>query len=460
MDPDFPAKGLSSAASRLRQLHPVLWPCTLQQPPNDGLLFSTETDHIQVTPRVSLFDQKVEVRVHGLPSKAKVTLHVRTHQEWRRKLAVFRSCGHFVAGDNGDLDLSRDASVGGTYTGVDPMGLFWSLAPCPSGPQNIRMVLRNGDDPVLYTLSLHPGHCSLSDLVAMETTQKALHTTMVTRLKKAADVRRIPVREGGVRGVLFLPPGDGPHPGVIDMFGSAGGLIETRAALLASHGFAVLALPFCRFDDLPDMLEDIRFDYFEEAVSWFSCHRVVRKGGIGVVAVSAGGTISLALGWKCPQVKAVVCINGPVFCYGDSFLCKDGTVLAEGVKVDRKAVRQTNHGHSIRNAFPYTTDDIIPVWESEAHYLMLVSDDDHQVDPASVDTCHAMFPDHKHHLMEVVHYPGAGHLLEPPYTPHCLSCVNPNAGIEMRWGGNPADHADAQVDSWERLQTFLHTHLS
>ena len=56
--------------------------------------------------------------------------------------------------------------------------------------------------------------------------------------------------------------GDGPFPGVIDMFGNAGGLMEFRSALLASHGFATLSLPYFNYEDLP---KDLKFDleYFE-----------------------------------------------------------------------------------------------------------------------------------------------------------------------------------------------------
>ena len=35
------------------------------------------------------------------------------------------------------------------------------------------------------------------------------------------------------------------------MFGGAGGIIEFRAALLASQGFAALALPYFNYEDLP-----------------------------------------------------------------------------------------------------------------------------------------------------------------------------------------------------------------
>lgn len=56
--------------------------------------------------------------------------------------------------------------------------------------------------------------------------------------------------------------GNGPFPGVIDMFGTVGGIFEFRSALLASRGFASLSLPYFAFDDLPETLEQVDFDYF------------------------------------------------------------------------------------------------------------------------------------------------------------------------------------------------------
>lgn len=38
------------------------------------------------------------------------------------------------------------------------------------------------------------------------------------------------------------------------MLGEVGGLVEYKASLLASHGFAALALAYLNFDDLPDGL--------------------------------------------------------------------------------------------------------------------------------------------------------------------------------------------------------------
>lgn len=61
----------------------------------------------------------------------------------------------------------------------------------------------------------------------------------------------------------YMFSGDGPFKGVIDLYGSAGGIIEYRAALLASHGFAALSLAYFQYKDLATHLGNVNFDYFE-----------------------------------------------------------------------------------------------------------------------------------------------------------------------------------------------------
>jgi len=44
--------------------------------------------------------------------------------------------------------------------------------------------------------------------------------------------------------VVFPLGGPGPFPAVLDLWGGGGGLVEYRAALVASHGFVSLALDY------------------------------------------------------------------------------------------------------------------------------------------------------------------------------------------------------------------------
>ena len=53
--------------------------------------------------------------------------------------------------------------------------------------------------------------------------------------------------------------------GVIDLLGGVVGLVEVKASLLASHGFATLALAYLGYDDQPFCPSSINLDYFEEA---------------------------------------------------------------------------------------------------------------------------------------------------------------------------------------------------
>lgn len=75
---------------------------------------------------------------------------------------------------------------------------------------------------------------------------------------------------------MLLPSlGPGPFPGIIDIFGMGGGLLEYRASLLAGHGFATLALAYYDFEDLPKKFDAIHLDYFEEALCYMLQHTQV-----------------------------------------------------------------------------------------------------------------------------------------------------------------------------------------
>lgn len=58
--------------------------------------------------------------------------------------------------------------------------------------------------------------------------------------------------------------GPGPFPGLMDMWGGGGGLLEYRSALLASHGYASLALEYFAPGELESA--ELEFKYFEVCV--------------------------------------------------------------------------------------------------------------------------------------------------------------------------------------------------
>ena len=59
----------------------------------------------------------------------------------------------------------------------------------------------------------------------------------------------------------------------------------------------------------------------------------------------------------------------------------------------------------------------------------------------------------KGELCSVLCYPGAGHLIEPPYSPLCYSAYSSN--IILAYGGETVAHAHAQGDAWPKIIAFL-----
>lgn len=90
----------------------------------------------------------------------------------------------------------------------------------------------------------------------------------------------------------MFAPGEDTFPGIIDIHGLGGGLLEPRASLLANHGFATLALAYYQFEDLPQKPKELHLEYFEEAVNYMLQHPQV-------------GTLVFLLGSRNSSCKAL-----------------------------------------------------------------------------------------------------------------------------------------------------------
>lgn len=100
------------------------------------------------------------------------------------------------------LDLDVDAALDGPAAGiVDGMAPFWTMTPLP------------GSDERFCSTRVEGG---LDCAVSVGCDGRVVAETSFRRQAMAPGVRRVPVKEGRVRGTLFLPPeGAGACPGVI-----------------------------------------------------------------------------------------------------------------------------------------------------------------------------------------------------------------------------------------------------
>uniref|UniRef100_H3C7U9 Acyl-CoA thioesterase 19 n=1 Tax=Tetraodon nigroviridis TaxID=99883 RepID=H3C7U9_TETNG len=265
--------------------------------------------NLSVQPSRGMVDQKFTVLVHNCPPGFQLTLHARHQSDDGH---AFQAFAHYCATPPAPwMVASEDPSLGGTYSGTQPMGLLWSLRQVPGSKPGLRLRKTNVLTPMEVTISVYPGHQSqgFDDLVP-------LASVVVERWYVAPGVLRVPVTEGGLTGTLFLPPGPGPFPGVVDLWGGGGRLVEYRAALLASLAFASLALDYITPKVTIETGKMVDFDYLEDqtAFRFLQEHPQVCSSRIAMLGLSFGCAVALrtaVLLQSCEvQPRCVVCISG------------------------------------------------------------------------------------------------------------------------------------------------------
>ncbi|XP_022094719.1 acyl-coenzyme A amino acid N-acyltransferase 2-like [Acanthaster planci] len=419
---------------------------------------------LTVTPTSSLLDSKVAIRATGLEANSRVTIRSVLEQETKTGLAKYEAHGHYIADDRGVVSLPDQISLGGTYTGTEAMGLFLSIQPSLGQRLGNRFVVKDIRNPMVVNLSLYCGHLN------METLQTAEPEATATAQKwyMSKDVEKIPVHSGSLRGSLFKPTGPGPFPGVIDMHGSVGGLIEIRAAMLASHGLASYALPYFNYGDLPSHMWNLELEYFKEAVDWMADQPFVRPEGIGMVGISTGGQNALATVSHFPEkVKAVVSISGchvqnifPMTLKGQPlpFVEFDSAGIEPSEKID--GAKETFDSYKGIYDVKENDDSVFKLENApNCHFLFICGEDD-----AVWDSCHyaqeAMHRLARHgcHNYQLLSYPNTGHLMDVPYIPASTVAYSPFIRCPLNQGGTVVGTAKATEDYWPKIIRFLHAH--
>lgn len=111
-------------------------------------------------------------------------------------------------------------------------------------------------------------------------------------------------------GVLFVPRGSGPFPGILEISSGGGGVEENRAALLAHHGFLTLALAYFAYEDLPKTIIDFKdIRLFDAAIDWLLRNELVQPGGIGMIGPSFAASSIMTAIMRNDKVVSTICIN-------------------------------------------------------------------------------------------------------------------------------------------------------
>jgi dienelactone hydrolase len=396
----------------------------------------------EVSPAQILVDQSATIRAAGLQPNERVSIRAElidgADHPWASEAA-------FVADPQGTLDLSKQAPVKGSYNDTSPLGLVWSMKPTEKdvhsyanpkdfGPQTIQFHLIRKDQPPL--------------------------TAQLTQRPIADNIRRIKL-EGKIHGVLFLPAATARIPAALVLGGSEGGLPALKAAWLASHGYAALALAYFRYEDLPPNLEAIPLEYFGTALAWMMQRPEILPDRIAVVGTSRGGELALQLGSMYPQIAAVVAyvpanVRYPACCgnYNTARFAWSwkgeplpfvpmGTLRHPDPLTEAAATIAVEHAHGPILLIAGQDDGI---WNSSAMTEAIVN---------------RLKQDHFALPVERFDYAHAGHRAgRPEIVPTWHDAVrHPVSGRLENLGGTPKGDAESSIDAIGKVLAFLETSL-
>jgi dienelactone hydrolase len=439
-------------------------------------------------------DEDVRIQLSGLTPHQNVRIHATTEDDGNRR---WSSDAHFRADAHGAVDLTTHESTGGTYRGVAPMGLFWSMQMGNGNegkgsretftkkdflPHSI-MLEAELDRSLIVSGRIQRSFC------ARGTTFRDLVINTENKFQSATATE--PSLTRGRVGRLFLPPAEtarGPLPAVIVLNGSGGGFDLDKAAVLSRHGLATLALAYFGVPPLPRWLNRIPLEYVQAALAWLAAQPEIDSQRIGLLGVSRGAELALLSASRFPSVRAVVA-------YAPSSVAWDSGGYYKGTGESIPA--WTWRGDPIpsvplplrsfmwRSAIPVVAmrrpvmfrnlfraglrnDEAvaraaIPAEQSSGPILLISGGDDHVWPAKRMAEAIAQRLEERafQHEVEHLHYPLAGHLLRYPHLPTTArSSRHENLyGARLSFGGDARSDAEAQADSWRRTIAFLSRHL-
>lgn len=420
---------------------------------------------LRISPIDSYIDEDVMIKVSGCLANAEVFIKAITYDE---KGKMFYSYARFIANKEGEIDVSSQKPIEGTYNEMDGSGLFWSMKHADS---KLDDYYEKGNlDKVTINLFLIVNDVEVDSLT-------------IFRYFYKSGVKKEVIQIEEVNGTLFQPESQGKYPAVILLSGSDGGSKEHAAALLASKGYITFALSYFGGVGVPKDLENIPLEYFQKATIWLQEHPFV-NGKVSLIGYSRGGELALLLGATFDYYKSIIAcapsayitagmkngIFAPIpswtmdkqplpylrfkYRFSTMFTLLKNWILKQPISYLSIWDNTLNDEEGIR-------ESRIPVEKIKAP-VMFISGEDDQLWPSAkyVKLMEEKLKDAENNSSQnrYLYYKDAGHFISFPYSFVNLPSnvlMNVGGGMTMTFGGTKATNAAAAKDSWSKILEFL-----
>ncbi|HSN72558.1 MAG TPA: acyl-CoA thioesterase/bile acid-CoA:amino acid N-acyltransferase family protein [Steroidobacteraceae bacterium] len=434
----------------------------------------TQKISIAAEPGDALLTTPISIRVNGCHAGQRVRLSSRLVDdagvEWTAH-------GDFIADAAGEVDVGSAPSEGGTFSGLDPAGLFWSMRP-PSGLDRAFMIEATEKSHKLGQPALDPLKPVRIELAA-DADDGLRATTSVTLRRLLPGIDAAPVRDGRLRGMVFRWQDRSRSRGAImSLTGSGGGVEMNYAPVLASLGYDVLSLAYFAHEDLPTTIASLPLEYFAEGFEWM--RRELGASKMAVQGASRGGELTLLLAAYLPEyVSGAIAIvpmyassagwdpNGGVA--GPSWTYR-GTEIPYAVPLKPMSIEEMRRlgenepfGYAATPVYRADLDRAevrehasIPI-ERASGPLLMISGIDDQMWPSAwgadvaINRLRAKGFEHPYRHLAL---PDTGHWTPLPNTVTTFSqaVFHSLADIFLACGGTPQNTARTSWQTWEAMQ--------
>ena len=289
-------------------------------------------------------------------------------------------------------------------------------------------------------------------------------------------ISRRSINADNLVGWLYTPSTPGPHPGIIALHGSQAFVLHELSRLLATHGYATLALKYFDAPGLPRYLENISLEYFAKAIQWLTSQKQVRDTGIGLVGFSRGVEAALLAAADHEGPATVIGYSGggliapgvrgipPREYLNKAAWTRNGTPILSGSQVQTvfKTVEKQVYQHrcnvesapdSIRSRVSEQklTRLLAPVEDIDGPVLLLAGSDDQQwpSPPLAALTISRLKRRGHSHPYGLGTFCDAGHIFQYPYKNYTGSPTSDTNG------GAPMANARAAATSWPLVLSYL-----
>ncbi|MGT2846073.1 acyl-CoA thioesterase/bile acid-CoA:amino acid N-acyltransferase family protein [Streptococcus massiliensis] len=398
-----------------------------------------------------LADQPFNIEIRGLPPQQLTTIQMRLDNYYNINAPMrldpkvpWTSEASFLSDVKGKVSCKSTPALVGSYTGIAQMGLFFNAK--PSKQKLIQLSSDMAEVPLFADFELK---------ITVIVKGKIIATRCFKRYFQIPNIVSQNLTFKRAYGRFFYPENQTALPSIIVLSGSDGRIEKAQniAQVLASHGFASLALAYFGFEGLAQHLERIPLEIIKDALSFLQAQSQLNSTRIGLYGRSKGAEFALLAATTFPDQISCLVLNSPT------------NISLEGIKgwKNSKTSSWTYDGQELpytrfswryflkekwlgKSDLPINPASILPVERVEAPLLVIASTCD-EIWPAT-QAAWKIKERASSKTLEIALYPNCGHMMTLAYQPN-------SRYKRIPWERILQDN----TDSWQKTVNFFKRYL-